>query len=53
LINKTFSQLNAERAARRARPIKKIERLGEITRGLKLQAASALKRTQLKGRIKT
>ena len=52
--NQTFKQL-AERAAWRAnlKPTKKIERLGEITRGHKPQASSALKQTQLKGRIKT
>ena len=33
--------------------LKKIERLGEITRGHKPQAASALKQTQSKGINKT
>jgi len=51
--NQTFKQL-AERAAWRAhlKPIKKIERLGEITRGHKPQAASASKQTQKKDKIK-
>ena len=41
MIHKTFKQLNAERAARRARPSKKIERLGEITRGHKPPSSQA------------
>jgi len=68
LINKTFKQLNAERAARRARQDyingEKLQHAlgwkGSSDFGpklqapsSKLQAASALKQTQLKSRIKT
>jgi hypothetical protein len=54
LINKTFSQLNAERAARRAGPfIIKSRDWKRIKKSYKPQAASALKQTQLKDRIKT
>jgi hypothetical protein len=69
LINKTFSQLNAERAARRAEldwyhydnrnnpnqnydaDPEHFEKWKKATSS-KLQAASALKQTQLKSRIK-
>jgi len=61
LINKTFSQLHAERAARRARQDyingEKLQHAlgwkGSSDFGPKLQAASASKQTQLKSRIKT
>jgi len=45
---KTFTQLHAERAARRARPKKKKQEAAS----LKLQAPSALKQTQKKDKIK-
>jgi len=64
LINKTFKQLNAERAARRAeyeecqdqnnpgwREIHKYNKKQQAA-SHKLQAASATKQTQLKSRIK-
>jgi len=61
LINKTFKQLNAERAARRAHQDyingEKLQHAlgwkGSSDFGHKLQAPSALKQTQLKDRIKT
>jgi hypothetical protein len=56
LINKSLSQLNAERAARRASYPKGINWFKKkFDRDLshKPQAASASKRTQLKSRIKT
>jgi len=59
LINKTFSQLNAERAARRAQYKKAIDEEDWFTiekiqkaSSPKPQAPSAMKQTQLKGNIK-
>ena len=57
MINKTLAQMNAERAARRAQldlldgesyQIRKIKKAAS----LKLQASSALKKTQLNNRVK-
>jgi hypothetical protein len=57
VINKTLAQMNAERAAGRAQldlldgesyQIRKIKKAAS----LKLQASSALKRTQLNNRVK-
>ena len=57
MINKTLAQMNAERAAGRAQldlldgesyQIRKIKKAAS----LKLQASSALKRTQLNNRVK-
>ena len=71
MINKAFSQLNAERAARRAeqrdadnpdfekyagrygKSVKEWKADRKKAASYKPQAASALKRTQLKSRIKT
>jgi len=58
LINKTFAQLNAERAARRTEYEECQDQNNPGWREIhkynkKLQAASATKRTQLKNRIKT
>jgi len=57
VINKTLAQMNAERAAKRTQldlldgesyQIRKIKKAAS----LKLQASSALKRTQLNNRVK-
>ena len=57
MINKTLSQMNAERAAKRTQldlldgesyQIRKIKKAAS----LKLQASSALKKTQLNNRVK-
>ena len=61
MIHKTFSQLHAERAARRARQDyingEKLQHAlgwkGSSDFGPKPQAASAMKKTQLKDKIKT
>jgi len=58
LINKTFKQLNAERAARRAEYEECQDQNNPGWREIhkynkKLQATSASKQTQLKSRIKT
>ena len=42
MINKTFSQLNAERAARRARPIKKKQKKKQVNKRPSLTSPQAL-----------
>jgi len=49
MINKTLSQMNSERASRRASPGSWIKKKATSS---KPQASSALKKTQFKNRIK-
>jgi hypothetical protein len=52
LINKSLSQMNAERAGRRAGHNLKLKSSSPPPPSRELQAASAMKKTQLNNRVK-